>query len=144
MMSQSNEDKTIRVFIVEDHEMVRNVLSKLINFSDGLTLCGVADSAEQALELIPASRPDLVLADVSLPGLSGIELIQILSEKYPDLWLLALSAHDESVYGVRAIEAGARGYVMKDQVNKLLKAIRLVSTGGLYVSDRLKAILDNS
>ena len=140
-MTQSNPADSIRVLIVEDHELVRRALKKLIQRSSVSTWCGEAASAEAALDLIPECRPQLVLIDISLPGMNGIELIHVLHEKYPDLWLLALSAHDESVYGVRAIEAGAHGYVMKEKVDKVLEAIRQVSNGHLYVSDALRAVL---
>lgn len=143
-MSQSEPEDVTRVFIVEDHKLVRRVMSKLIQRTDGLTLCGEAASAEAALDQIPGCQPQLVLIDISLPAMNGIELIHILHEEYPDIRLLALSGHDEKVYGAMAIRAGAHGYIMKEKVGQVLEAIRQVTNGGVYVSDTLQAILNNS
>jgi DNA-binding NarL/FixJ family response regulator len=115
MKPHSSQDVT-NVFIVEDHKIIRRVLGKLIQSTPGLNLYGEAASAEAALAQIPTCQPQLVLIDVSLPDINGIELIGILHEKYPDMLLLAVSGHDESMYGIQAINAGARGYVMKGRV----------------------------
>jgi DNA-binding NarL/FixJ family response regulator len=132
------------VFIVEDHEAVRWVLRKFIQLSPDLSLCGEASSAEDALAQIPDSRPQLVLVDVSLPGMNGIELIRILHKKYPDMLLLVLSGHDESVYAIMALRAGARGYAMKGETEKLREAIRCVLNGDIYLSEKLQGLLDGS
>ena len=142
-MTETEAEEVIQVFIVEDHELVRRTTARFIQKTAGLALCGEAGSAEAALAQIPNCQPQLILIDVSLPGMSGIDLIQILHEKYPAVWLLALSGHDESVYGVKAIRAGAHGYIMKDRASQLLEAIHQISNGRLYVSDTLQAILDN-
>jgi DNA-binding NarL/FixJ family response regulator len=120
---------SIRVFIVEDHHLVRRVMGKWVGRTPGLVLCGEAASAEVALEKIPECRPRLALVDISLPGMTGIELIHILHEKYPDLWLLALSAHDKSLYGEMAVGAGAREYIMKDKVEQVQEAIGRLLNG---------------
>jgi DNA-binding NarL/FixJ family response regulator len=143
MSLYSGEDVT-SVFIVEDHKILRRVMTQLIQRTPSLRLCGTAASAEAALEQIPTCRPQLVLIDVSLPGMNGIELIRILHGKYPDLMLLAVSGHDESVYGAQAIAAGARGYVMKGEVEKIREAIRQVRNGHIYLSDTVRAVLNNS
>lgn len=133
----------IKVFIVEDHDAVRKMLGRLIQRSDGLSLCGQAESAEAALEQLPACDVQLVLVDVSLPGTDGIELIRILHERYPDLLSLAISGHDESVYAIPALRAGARGYVMKGEVLKVAEAIRHVRDGGIYASEEVREKLDH-
>jgi DNA-binding NarL/FixJ family response regulator len=143
-MNLSHPEHLPRVFIVEDHKLVRQVMGKLIQRADGIVLCGEADSAEDALEKIPDCQPQLVLVDVSLPGINGIELIQILHGKYPEMKFLALSAHDESVYGAMAIRAGAHGYIMKDKVGQVLDAISEVTEGRLFISDTLQTILGDS
>jgi DNA-binding NarL/FixJ family response regulator len=143
-MSQPNTLDITDVFIVEDHKMVRHVLGQLIQRAPDLNLCGEAPSAEEALVQIPDCQPQLVLVDVSLPGMNGIDLIRILHEKYPDMLLLALSGHDESVYGAMAIRAGARGYVMKGKIEEAQEAIRRVLNGDIYLSDNMRAILDGS
>jgi DNA-binding NarL/FixJ family response regulator len=134
--------KTISVFIVEDHDLVRRMLGKLIRRNPELTLCGESPSAEEALLEIPDCQPQLVLVDVSLPGLNGIELIRILHEKYPQMWVLAISGHDESVYAKPALQAGARGYVMKGKIENVEEAIRQVRDGEIYVSEAMQTRLN--
>lgn len=143
-MIAPDSPNTIPVFIVEDHKLVRRVLRMLIQRSPDFSLCGEADSAEVALVEIPDCRPELVLIDVSLPGMNGIELIRILHETYPEMLLLALSAHDESFYGPQALNAGAHGYVMKEKSEHLLEALQHIRNGGIYMSDRLRSILESS
>lgn len=143
-MTHSNLPDVTSVFIVEDHKVVRRVIGQLIQRSPDLSLCGEAPSAEAALAQIPACQPQLVLVDISLPGMNGMELIRILHEQYPDMWTLALSAHDESIYASQAIRAGARGYVMKEKTENLLEAIRQIRRGNIYLSDKLRPILDGS
>lgn len=136
------ETEAVKVFIVEDHPAVRKMLGRLIRRSDGLALCGEAGSAEAALEQIPACGAQLVLVDISLPGMDGIELIRVLHDRYPHLLSLAISGHDEGVYAVPALRAGAHGYVMKGEVLKVGEAIRQVRNGEVYASDEVRAKLD--
>lgn len=136
------ERSPVRVFIVEDHDAVRRTLGRLITRTADLTLCGEAASAEAALELIPGCVPGLVLVDISLPGMDGLELIGILKERYPELLTLAVSGHDESVYAIPALRAGARGYVMKGKITNVAEAIRHVNDGGIYASDEVRARFD--
>ena len=120
--------------------MVRQLLGKLIEQSPGLTLGGSAASAEEALDLFSNDhRPDLVLVDISLPGMDGIELIGIIAERWPEILSLAVSGHDESLYARAAFKAGARGYVMKGKLVSVREAIRQVADGGRYVSEELGA-----
>jgi DNA-binding NarL/FixJ family response regulator len=144
VMKDSNSPDVTPVFIVEDHKMVRHMISQLIQRSPDFILCGEAASAEAALAQIPDCQPQLVLVDVSLPGMNGIELIRILHDQYPDIWTLALSAHDESFYAGQALSAGARGYVMKEKSETLLEALRQVRNGDIYISDKVQALLDGS
>lgn len=138
----ASERELLAVFLVEDHDVMRRMLGKMIRRAPDLALCGEAASAEVALAEILASGAQLVLVDISLPGMDGIELIRILHEQRPQLLTLAVSGHDESVYGVRALRAGARGYVLKGELLKVAEAIRQVRDGGLYASDRVRAGLD--
>ena len=131
-----------RVFLVEDHAVVRRMLSKVIARTDGLVLCGQAETAEEALAHLPGCQADLALVDISLPQMDGIELIGILHERYPSLLTLAVSGHDESLYALPALRAGARGYVMKGKIARVVEAIHHVCNGGLYASDAVRARLD--
>ena len=132
----------MQVFIVEDHDMVRHMLSRWVKRASGLNLCGEAQSAEEALQHIPERHPDLLLVDISLPQANGIELIGMLQAQYPDLLILALSGHDESIYAVPALRAGAQGYLMKGDVDKLGEAIKQIRSGGIYASEAVRALLE--
>lgn len=131
-----------RVFIVEDHEMVRRLLAKLIEQTPGVALNGTAGSAEEALEQIAENQPQLVLVDVSLPGMDGIELISVISKRWPHIRTLAVSGHDESLYAQAALQAGARGYVMKGKAVQVAEAIRAICNGELYLSEVVRKALD--
>jgi DNA-binding NarL/FixJ family response regulator len=129
-----------RVLIVDDHPMMREGLASLLRAQDDMEMCGEAETAAQALELIPKSRPGIVIADITLPGKSGIELIKDISVMYPEVATLAVSMHDETVYAERVLRAGGRGYIMKKEGGKrILEAIRKVRAGDVAVSDRMSA-----
>ena len=132
----------MQVFIVEDHDLMRHMLGQWVQRTSGLNLCGEAQNAEEALQQIPERHPDLALVDVSLPQINGIELIGMLQEQYPDLLILAISGHDENVYAVPALRAGAQGYLMKGDVDKLGEAIKQIRSGGIYASEAVRALLE--
>jgi DNA-binding NarL/FixJ family response regulator len=127
-----------RVFIVDDHPLVREGLANLINQQSDLVVCGQAEDAAQALAGIGAGRAELALIDISLKTASGLELVKDLKLHHPEVALVVLSMHDEMLYAERAIRAGARGYVMKRETTKeVLIAIRRVLQGDVYVSERV-------
>jgi len=133
-----------KILLVDDHPLVREWLTNLINQQSDMVVCGEAEGASHALSVIASSRPDLVVVDLSLKAGSGIELIKNLKELHPGLLALVLSMHDESLYAERALRAGARGYVMKREVTKnIITAIRQVLAGQLHVSDRMAARIAN-
>lgn len=134
-----------RILIVDDHPLTRHGMAQLICQQQEFLVCGEAGSAEQALESVRTLRPDLVLADVTLPGKPGLELIKDLTTLYPRVLVLVVSMHDESLYAERALRAGARGYLMKSAGgDELIKALRQVFTGQVYLSQNLSAqILDS-
>jgi len=134
-----------RVLLVDDHPITRYGLAQLINQQTDLVVCGEAETAQQALVVVAAARPDLVLADITLPGRSGLELIKDLQCERPEIPILVMSMHDESLYAERVLRAGGRGYIMKNEGGeKLLEAARQVLRGEVYVSNRVSAaILDN-
>jgi DNA-binding NarL/FixJ family response regulator len=130
--------KKHRIFIVDDHPLVREGLANLINEQEDLTVCGEAEDAAQALAGIGMTRPDLALIDISLKTASGLELVKDLGVQFPLVALIVLSMHDELLYAERALRAGARGYVMKRETTKdVLTAIRQVLRGDVYVSERV-------
>ncbi len=129
-----------RVLIVDDHPMMRQGLAQLINGEPDLVVCCEADTATQAVDLIVQNKPDLVLADISLPDKNGLELIKDVHVRDPEILILVVSMHDESLYAERVLRAGARGYVMKQEGGKkLMQAIRVVLSGQIYVSEKMSA-----
>lgn len=131
-----------RIFLVDDHPLVREWLANLIHQQPDLKVCGETDSAPAALSAIAATLPDLVIADINLKNSSGVELIKSLKESHPDVPVLVLSMHDESLYAERAFRAGANGYVNKrETAQKVIEAIRRVLDGKLYVSEKAAEIL---
>jgi DNA-binding NarL/FixJ family response regulator len=134
--SVPTEDRAARVFIVDDHPIVRQGLAQLLEHEERLTVCGEAPSAKAALESIEESRPDIAIVDIMLKDMNGIELIKKLKGQWSDLPVLVMSMHDESLYAERALRAGARGYIMKEEAtDKMLTAIRKVLQGDVYLSD---------
>jgi len=139
-MSKKNNPNRKRILIVDDHPMMRQGLGQLINAEPDLSVCGEAENAEQALTAITSAKPDLVLADISLPGKNGLELIKDFQAVQPDLPVLVISMHDESLYAERVLRAGGRGYIMKQEGGKkLMQAIRHVLGGQIYVSEKMSA-----
>ena len=129
-----------RIMVVDDHPMTRNGIADWIRCEQDLSVCAEAQNAEQALEAVSKSNPDLVLADIALPGKSGLELIKDLRAMQPDLPILVISMHDESLYAERVLRAGARGYIMKHEGgDDIIRAIRQVLSGKLYVSEQMSA-----
>ncbi len=129
-----------RILIVDDHPMMRQGLAQLINSEPDLTVCCEADTARQAFDTIGRDKPDLALVDISLPDKSGLELIKDLHALYPELLILVVSMHDESLYAERVLRAGGRGYVMKQEGGKkLMEAIRQVLAGQIHVSEKMSA-----
>jgi DNA-binding NarL/FixJ family response regulator len=127
-----------RVLIVDDHPVFRHGISALINAEADLVVCGEASSSPSALDAMRNLNPDVALLDISLPGTNGIELIKLMKAEHPKLPLLMLSMHDESLYALRALKAGALGYVMKaEALTHVLDALRKVLKGEIYVSPRL-------
>jgi len=132
----------IRVFVVDDHPLVREGLANLIGQRPELAVCGEAEDAQGALRGIEAARPDVAIVDISLKDVSGVELIKQLKVHHPEVAVIALSMHDEQHYAERAIRAGARGYVMKrESSSKIIDAIHRVSQGKLAISDAMAASL---
>jgi DNA-binding NarL/FixJ family response regulator len=127
-----------RIFLVDDHPLVREGLTNLINAQSDLIVCGEAEDWAGAMTGIAKARPDVALIDISLKNESGLELVKNLDSQFPLVALIVLSMHDEALYAERALRAGARGYVMKRETTKsVLTCIRRVLEGGVYVSERV-------
>lgn len=145
-MPSLKEQRVIKILVVDDHPIVAQGLELLFSKEENLRVCGTADNANDALAVIPKLKPDLLIADISLKGgINGIDLIKLVKAQYPGIPILAMSMHDESLYAERAIRAGARGYIMKNEMTStLIKAIQLVTQGRIYLSDTMSSrLLDN-
>jgi DNA-binding NarL/FixJ family response regulator len=131
-----------RILVVDDHPMMRQGLAQLVGAEADLTIVGEAENAESALDRLTELQPDLVLADISLPGKNGLELIKDFQAIRPELPVLVISMHDESLYAERVLRAGGRGYIMKQEGGKkLMEAIRRVLGGQIYVSEKMSALI---
>jgi DNA-binding NarL/FixJ family response regulator len=134
----SNDARKTRIFVVDDHPIVRQGLAQLINREPDLVVCGEAEEAQMAMQEIAATRPDILVVDISLNGPDGLELLKNVRTRHPHLPVLILSMHDESIYAERALRAGANGYIMKQEATeKVLEALRRISNREIYVSERV-------
>jgi DNA-binding NarL/FixJ family response regulator len=126
------------VLIVDDHPLMRQGLSLLINQQQDLKVCGEAEEAQSAMHAIAHMRPDILILDISLSGPDGLELLKSIRASEPYLPVLILSMHDEAVYAERALRAGANGYIMKQEASeKVLIAVRRILNGDIYLSERM-------
>ena len=127
-----------KVFLVDDHPLVREWLTQLIHRENDLEVCGEAEDVPDAVARIEQTRPDIVIADISLKKTHGLELVKDLQSRLPSLPVLILSMHDESLYAERVLRAGAKGYITKQEATKkILFAIRQVLSGQIYVSEAM-------
>lgn len=137
---QELTDTRKRILVVEDHPLVREGIALLVNREKDLEICGEASDAAEAMQAIRTGHPDLILMDISIRGSNGIELTKTIRKRYPHLPVLMLSMHDEMLYAERALKAGARGYLMKQEAPEVvLKAIRWVLRGEVYVSSAVSS-----
>ena len=126
-----------RVFVVDDHPIVRQGLAMLINREPDLEVCGEAEEAQAAIDAIARMRPDILIVDISLTGPDGLDLIKAIRAIETSPPVLVLSMHDESIYAERALRAGASGYIMKQEgTERVLIALRRILKGEVYLSDR--------
>ena len=129
-----------RIVIVDDHPLFRKGLEQLIHSDSAFAVCGEVNNASEAMDVIRKLNPDLAIVDLSLPGANGIELIKNIRAEFPKLPILVLSMHDESLYALRALRAGAEGYVMKHEaMANVIQAIHEVFNGRPYLSPAMAA-----
>src|SRR4051812_46917298 len=138
----SDPARKARIYLVDDHPLVRESLTNLIDQQPDMAVCGEADEAGRAMLGIAARQPDIAIMDISLKGSSGLELIKQVKARLPRIGIIVLSMHDEKLYAERCIRAGARGYVMKGESTKrIIVAIRQVLDGKLCLSESISAVL---
>lgn|ERR1051325_552972 len=126
------------ILVIEDHVVFGKALVRLLTEKANVEVVGVVRSAEEALEKLPSLKVDLVIIDVSLPSMNGIQLVNEIHQQFPDLMCLMLSGHLTPFYVKRSLEAGARGYVLKDDIPGVLEGVERVLEGEIYVSTALR------
>jgi len=145
MTARNGEPKPKKkVLIVDDHELMRQGLEQLIGHEPNLEVCGQCEDAPGALRAIEKLKPDVAVVDITLKGSHGLELVKDIRIRWPELPVLVLSMHDESLYAERMLRAGARGYVTKAEASaKVIEGIWRVLEGKVYVSDSVASkVLD--
>jgi len=126
----------IRVALVDDHTLVREGLKKILALESDISVVGETGSAEEALDLVYRVTPDVLLLDISLPGRSGLDILQDLKVRVPDMGILMLTMHPEQMLAVRSLKAGAAGYLNKDAAaDELVRAVRRIHAGGRYITE---------
>src|SRR5262245_22669837 len=138
--NQTSASQPARIVLVDDHPLVRERLAEVLNREPDLQVCGEAEDCQQALAVIAATQPDLAIIDLTLKNSHGLELIKDVQAQWPDLIMLVLSMHEESLHAERVIRAGARGYITKQEATrKILLAVRRVLSGEVYLSQPMAA-----
>ncbi|MGD9732436.1 MAG: response regulator [Desulfamplus sp.] len=134
-----------KIMLVEDHPIFRLGLAELINQEEELVACGTSTDVDQAIKEIEQLKPNLIIVDISLKSSDGIDLVHYVKKQYGDIPVLVLSMHDEYLYAQRALHAGAKGYIMKQEaMESVVTAIQHVLSGKVYLNERLKEhILSN-
>jgi DNA-binding NarL/FixJ family response regulator len=135
-----NRKPKTKVLLVDDHPILRTGLRRMIDQESDMQVCGEAEDGPKAFELCGTLTPDIAVIDISLKGSNGIELVKNLKARYPELPTLVLSMHDESLYAERALRAGSRGYIMKEEaIEQVLVAIRRALLGEIFLSEKMKS-----
>ena len=138
MNNQSKIKNPVRIFIIDDHPVFRKGLAQLLSAENDFDICGEAEDADAALKLLKKKLPDLAIVDITLKNSSGIDLIKNIKLLFPEMLTLTLSMHDEMIYAERALRAGSKGYVMKQEAPEtIVKAIRHILKGNTYFSDNV-------
>jgi DNA-binding NarL/FixJ family response regulator len=132
--------KRTSILLVDDHPLVRERLAEIINREADLIVCAEAEDRHQAIELIKARYPRLVIVDITLKNSDGLDLIKDIHSRWPGLLMLVVSMHDESLYAERVIRAGARGYITKQEATRsILRAIRRVLAGEIFLNETISS-----
>ncbi len=135
----------INVALADDHVLVRDGIKALLEDQSGITVIDEASNGKEALIVVERSNPDVLIVDIRMPEMNGIEVVSEMSKSYPNIKTLVLSMHDSEEYVVQAIQAGADGYLLKGaSKEEFLKAINKVATGGKYFSGDVSAIIMNN
>ena len=140
--------KKVRILLADDHKIIRDGIRSLLVDTENFEVCGEASNGNEVLEMLADKKPDIILMDINMPEMNGIEAATIIKEKYPEVKILALTMHDEDKYIMKMIQAGALGYILKDtDKQELVNAIQTLSQGNTFfsrkVSDKIMIHLNN-
>ena len=136
--------KKITIMLVDDHDVVRTGLKSLLKEEDDLEVIAEANNGEKAIETLATVHPNVIVMDLSMPTMNGLEATRIISEKYPDSLVLALTVHEDKQYFFEMLAAGAKGYITKQAAGEeLISAIRAVASGNIYLQSALAQWLLN-
>ncbi|MBS7527340.1 response regulator transcription factor [Fusibacter paucivorans] len=132
----------VKLVIADDHVLIREGIKKLLELEDSLEILGLASDGNEAIELVETLKPDVILLDINMPHLSGIEALKIIKSEYPATKVIMLTIHEDAEYLIETVNIGAEGYVLKDaDVSSLVKAILKVNGGDIYIHPTLSGIL---
>jgi DNA-binding NarL/FixJ family response regulator len=132
----------VKLVIADDHVLIREGIKKLLELEDSLEILGLASDGNEAIELVETLKPDVILLDINMPHLSGIEALKIIKNEYPATKVIMLTIHEDAEYLIETVNIGAEGYVLKDaDVSSLVKAILKVNSGDIYIHPTLSGIL---
>lgn len=135
----------IKILLVDDHQVVRKGLKLLFSGIEEFNIVGGCDSAEEALEFLSKNNVDVIVSDVTMPGIGGLSLVKKVSELYPDIEIMILSMHMDEDYIIEAIDAGAKSYLVKDSSESdIINAVKSISKGELYLTRTVSDILAKS
>jgi DNA-binding NarL/FixJ family response regulator len=133
---------TIKVVIADDHSLVRQGLRRYLDMADDIDVVGEASNGEEAIDLVDQAKPDIVLLDIRMPGVDGLEAARRIREKFPKVGAIMLTAYDDRQFVVEAVRAGARGYVLKARdAEHLIQTVRLVAGGNMVIDPQLVVAL---
>jgi two-component system, NarL family, invasion response regulator UvrY len=132
----------IRVFIADDHPVVRAGIKQILAEADDIALCGEAESGQEVIDKLDAAKPDVLILDIAMPGRNGIETLKRVADNDPDIAVIILSMYPEDQYALRLLKSGASGYLTKECASEqLVSAVRKVAGGRKYISPVLAEIL---
>lgn len=137
IMEPTNPQSPLSIMVVEDHACFRELLSLLIDRTPGMKLCGTARNSLEALEMLPTASPDMVLIDISMPGLDGFCLMEKIQQYSDKIRCVILTGHSEREYTARAIACGAHGFIIKGTPSTILDGIKRVAAGEKFISPKL-------
>jgi two-component system nitrate/nitrite response regulator NarL len=132
----------IKIILVDDHPLFREGIASRLNMHEGIDIIAEAENGKQLLEKLEDTRPDIVMMDISMPEINGMDALEIVKEKFPEIRVIMLSMHDDKEYIVSVIRSGAEGYLLKDiSGEEMIAAIHKVHEGGKYFSGEVAQIL---